>query len=80
MGPGLRTYLASGEVEGAGTELAAVLGGDQYTASITVRLRKLDTLTSSGPYRDSRSVVDLREHIHEVTARPASVSTPTEPR
>ncbi|MFE3555525.1 helix-turn-helix domain-containing protein [Streptomyces sp. NPDC059193] len=73
-------YLASGEVEGAGTELAAVLGADQYTASITIRLRKLDTLIGSGPYRDSRPVVDLREHIHEVTARPALVSTPTEPR
>ncbi|MBT2446265.1 helix-turn-helix domain-containing protein [Streptomyces sp. ISL-43] len=73
-------YLASGEVEGAGTELDAVLGTDQYTASITIRLRKLDTLIGTGPYRDSRPVVDLREHMHEVTARPALASTPTEPR
>ncbi|MFD7627810.1 helix-turn-helix domain-containing protein [Streptomyces sp. NPDC059851] len=73
-------YLASGEVEGAGIELAAVLGADQYTASITIRLRKLGTLIGSGPYRDSRPVIDLRERIREVTDRPALVSTPTEPR
>ncbi|MCP3819361.1 helix-turn-helix domain-containing protein [Streptomyces sp. A3M-1-3] len=73
-------YLVNGEVEGAGSELDTVLVAEQYTASITIRLRKLDTLIASGPYRDSRPVVDLREHILEVTSRPAIVSTPTEPR
>ncbi|WP_051774260.1 hypothetical protein [Streptomyces sp. NRRL S-237] len=62
-------YLASGEVSAAGRKLAAVLGTDRYTASITIRLRKPDTLIDSGPYRDSWPVVDLREHIHEVTGR-----------
>lgn len=41
-------------MEGAGTELAAVLGADQYTASITIRLRKLDTLIGSGQHLAAR--------------------------
>ncbi|MCI4085658.1 helix-turn-helix domain-containing protein [Streptomyces sp. MMS21 TC-5] len=73
-------YLANGQVDVASAELDTVLVAEQYTASITIRLRKLDTLIASGPYRDSRPVVDLREHIHEVTSRPAITSTPTEPR
>ncbi|GLF95787.1 hypothetical protein [Streptomyces yaizuensis] len=70
-------YLTSGEVEGAGTELSEVLDADGHTASITIRLRKLAALLGSGPYRDAQPVVDLREHIHEVTVRP---TRPTEPR
>ncbi|MFI2210488.1 helix-turn-helix domain-containing protein [Streptomyces sp. NPDC020141] len=73
-------YLASGEVEEAGAELSEVLDADGYTASITIRLRKLAVLLGSGPYRDAQSVADLREHIHEVAARPALASHPTEPR
>ncbi|MEU3601023.1 helix-turn-helix domain-containing protein [Streptomyces sp. NPDC006798] len=73
-------YLANGEVEGVGTELSEVLDADGHTASITIRLRKLSALLGSGPYRDAQSVLDLREHIHEMTVRPALVSHPTEPR
>ncbi|MFI1253185.1 helix-turn-helix domain-containing protein [Streptomyces netropsis] len=72
-------YLANGQVDVASAELDTVLVAKQYTASITIRLRKLDTLIASGPYRDSRPVVDLREHIHEATSRPVITSTPTEP-
>ncbi|MEU5428992.1 helix-turn-helix transcriptional regulator [Streptomyces olivoreticuli] len=72
-------YLANGQVDVAGAALDTVLAAKQYTASITIRLRKLDTLIANGPYRDSRPVVDLREHIHEVTSRPAIISAPMEP-
>ncbi|MEU0686768.1 XRE family transcriptional regulator [Streptomyces uncialis] len=73
-------YLASGEVEGADAELSEVLGAEEYTASITIRLRNLATLLSSGPYRDTRSVLGLRERVREMTDRSALVSRPTEPR
>ncbi|MFK0253336.1 helix-turn-helix domain-containing protein [Streptomyces sp. NPDC090445] len=73
-------YLANGEVEAAGAELTPVLAVGQYTASITIRLRKLDAAIGSAPYRDSWPVVDLRERIREATTRPALASNPTEPR
>ncbi|MFE3147158.1 XRE family transcriptional regulator [Streptomyces sp. NPDC059218] len=73
-------YLASGEVEGAGMKLSEVFTAEGYTASITIRLRNLAALLGSEPYRGAQSAVDLREHIHEVTVRPALTSNPTEPR
>lgn len=73
-------YLASGEVEGAGAKLSEVFAAETYTASITIRLRNLGALLDSEQYRDARSAVDLRAHIHEVTRRPALASNPTEPR
>ncbi|MCT6780108.1 XRE family transcriptional regulator [Streptomyces sp. CS7] len=74
------TYLASGDVEGAGAKLSEVFGAEGYTASITIRLRNLAALLGSEPYRGAQSAVDLRAHIHEVTVRPAFVSNSTEPR
>jgi hypothetical protein len=73
-------YLASGDVEGAGAKLSEVFGAEGYTASITIRLRNLAALLGSEPYRGAQSAADLRAHIHEVTARPALASNPTEPR
>ncbi|PZT81407.1 hypothetical protein DNK56_04265 [Streptomyces sp. AC1-42W] len=52
----------------------------RYTASIIIRLRHLAALLGSEPYRGTRSAVDLRAHIHEVTARPALAGKPMEAR
>lgn len=73
-------YLAGGEVEEADAKLSAVFAAETYTASITIRLRNLGALLGTEQYRDARSAVDLRAHIHEVTRRPALASNPTEPR
>lgn len=51
-------------------ELSEVFAAETFTASITIRLRKLAALLGSEPYRDAQSAVDLRAHIHEVTGRP----------
>lgn len=73
-------YLASGDVEGAGAKVSEVFGAEGYTASITIRLRNLAALLGSEPYRGAQSAVDLRTHIHEVTARPALASNSMESR
>ncbi|WP_075734093.1 helix-turn-helix domain-containing protein [Streptomyces acidiscabies] len=71
--------LASGEIDGAGAKLLEVFAAGTYTASITIRLRKLAALLGSEPYRGARSAVDLRAHIFEVTSRPAVADNPMEP-
>lgn len=71
-------YVAGGDIEGAGAKLSEVFGAERYTASITIRLRYLAALLGSEPYRGAQSAVDLRAHIHEVTAGPAPAGKPME--
>ncbi|MET8541642.1 hypothetical protein ABZW03_13460 [Kitasatospora sp. NPDC004799] len=75
-------HLAHGDLDGVKERLSVVLDAapERRTASISSRLRALDTRLAEPVYGGSPIVLSLRENVREACSRPARTNSPELPQ